>query len=409
MIALLVVLLVASACSQDSEAAELVESAPVATIAPAAEPTVASTPEPVPAEPRFALTGEIGLEVAELNDMMTFVEEATGREFLRPPMIVAQNEADYEAGLLPTDDELADVRLAMESDMRMMQAMGLTDLGAAQATDAWLALMTSTDGVLGRYDIEADTIYVPVADEVDDGFRSTVVHELVHALDGQHVDLGAFEQQLDDAADADDFDTAFALLSIVEGRAQAVQSRWDHANAVVPDAELPAGIEHVPPAAVLATVLPYQLGAQYVEANGGPAQTWDLYENPPLTSEAILTGALDGEVLDVPIPVADGAIINETPFGAVDLLIMLIGRSLEPSPAAVPVAMAADGWAGGHLVVWGDEAESCIRLHVAAASETDLFEMQRVLSAWVDEEVDARAIVVENDLVEVTGCAPYLP
>ena len=108
---------------------------------------------------------------------------------------------------------------------------------------------------------------------VIDSFRSTVVRELVHALDGQHIDLVAVEDAIEAASDADNFDELFSRAAIIEGRAISVQVRWDAANDFVQSPDLPAGAENVPPAALLAVALPYSFGLQYIEMNGGVADT----------------------------------------------------------------------------------------------------------------------------------------
>jgi len=421
-IAAFAVFLSLTACGSDSSgteatAAEAQEPTATAVVEPTAVPATPAPVEPAPVleteapeDPRFALEGEIGLDTSELNELVAFVEETAGREFLRPPRIVAQAKAEYEAGLGPDDAELAEFNDTIDADMRSLQAMGLTELGVADASAAWLGLMTSAEGVLGYYTSDDDAIYVPIASSVDDRFRSTVVHELVHALDAQYVDLIAVEERLDAAGQANNFDEAFALISIVEGRASSVQFRWDQINGVMPETELPEGMDQVPAAAILATALPYSLGLQYIEANGGPAQTWELYEDGPVTSEAILTGGLDGETVAVPMPDSDGPVLNNGPFGSVDIVLMLIGDSLEPSPLVVQSAVfAADGWAGGQSVVWGDDRESCVRIELRADTPEDLEEIETVFGFWAEEAPDIRTVEANSDRVLVTGCAPYLP
>ena len=38
---------------------------------------------------RFVLRGELPLTTAEVNELIDFVEQETGRDFIRPPVIVA--------------------------------------------------------------------------------------------------------------------------------------------------------------------------------------------------------------------------------------------------------------------------------------------------------------------------------
>lgn len=404
-----------SAPTDAEESATTEPTEPPAPATPEPTPVPDPTPEPeptasLPEQPNFELTGDLGLTTEEINAMVSFVEESTGREFLYPPKIVAQTESEFSTGLTPPADEIDEFVEDGGVAIRAMQAYGHTELGVQEALDGWLDVFTSSDGILAYYDIETDTVFMPIAEAVTDDFRSTLVHELVHALDGQHVDLVTYEEDLRAAGEAGDFDGVFTRAAVLEGRATSVQGRWNQANSVVLNPELSDSVLALPPAIIVAQSLPYALGAQFVEGNGGPAETWELYETGPKTSEAILNMADDEPTVEVAVPAADGEVLDTAPFGAVDLVVAMLGDALEPSPTKMlPTLIAAEGWAGGQQVVWGDDSTSCVRVALAADTPEDLAEIEAAFELWVAENPDDRSITPGTDVIEITGCAPYLP
>ncbi|MEM8923129.1 MAG: hypothetical protein AAGD35_06475 [Actinomycetota bacterium] len=372
--------------------------------APATEPAASLGDEE---EPRFELDGALPLPTAEVNEMLTFVETQTGRSFRYPPTIVAQDRGTYEAGLSTRlDEQLDEIVEEGEITARYYQTLGLSDLTPDELAAAIQAVLTSADGIGGYYDPDVDALYVPVEGEVDGTFRSVLVHELLHALDAQHVDLAA---AIDTIGASDDTEAAFALTAVIEGRATAVQFNWMAANGVAVEVpELTDELAAVPAAFLNALSLPYGFGQVYVAANGGPAGTWEAYENPPSSSEQVLfpdTAATE-TVVDVEAT-ADGDVLDTSVFGAADLALWLFGDSIEPSQADIISALnAADGWAGGSSVLWGDDTESCLRIVLAADTPLDLTEMEAAVTPWV-EAAEGRTSVVANDLLTVTSCTPF--
>lgn len=380
---------------------------PEATAVP--EPTETPVPPP-PAEPLYDLQGELPLSAEEVNALIGFIQEETGRDFLRPPVIVAQSAAEFEEGLQPQLDEFQE---GAEAAVRSLQSLGLTEMGVTEVTEAFVGLLTSPDaGIQGYYDTVTEELYVPVDVLGTDDFRSLLVHELTHALDGQHADLLVLDELSEAAKVSKDYERLAGYQAVLEGRASSVQNRWIAANNVTQDEPDLSLIEGVPPALVFELSVPYAFGEQFVELNGGPGNTWDLLESPPVSSEEVLipgTGIGVEEIIDVAVPAADGPVIDNASFGASDLLVWLLGKELEPDPSLIfPTLTAIDGWAGGNSVLWGDDTESCTRIAFAADSADDLAEIQEVIELWVDDG-DSRTVVADGDLVTVTGCAPYVP
>jgi|GEM_PF-6396267 len=136
-------------------------------------------------EALFEVRGELPLSTGEVNELIEFIQDDTGRDFLRPPVIVAQSSEEFFAGL---SEDVGEFQEDAEITVRSLQSLGLTNQGVQEVADAFIELLLSPDGILGYYDPEPDELYVPVDTEGDDDFRSLLVHELTHALDGQYVE-----------------------------------------------------------------------------------------------------------------------------------------------------------------------------------------------------------------------------
>ena len=358
---------------------------------------------------RFVLEGELPLTTAEVNELIAFVEDDTGRPFLRPPVIVAQSNEEF---LEVLSEDLDEFDADAEVSIRTLQALGLTDRGVEEVAASFRNLLLSPEGILGYYDADVDHLVVPVGVEADDSFRALLVHELTHALDGQYADLTVLDGLLDIAEETGDYEPIITLRTVVEGRASSVETRWRSANDAPQEVPEDLGAAAaVPPALLLDLSLPYAFGEQFIELNGGASETWAAIENPPPSSEAFMVpGTPPTEaIVQVETPAAEGPILQEAVYGASDIFVWLLGESLEPDTSLIfPTFTAIDGWAGGRAVLWGDDSESCIRIAIAADTEADLGEFQQAIAPWADASAD-RSVVIEGGLVVATGCAPYLP
>lgn len=367
-----------------------------------------SEPPAAPATPQFVLEGQpIPISDDEVAAMVRFVAEEAGRDWIRPPVIVGDDEATFSEELQPDAEELADAQEDFDTGVRFLQAVGLTTKTPTEVFDAFLAVITSTEGVLGFYDPETDKLHVPVDAVSLDTFRATLVHELVHALDGQYVDLAAI---LEAQGDADGVEVS-PTTSIIEGRASSIENEWrDQNNIPLEEPEQSDVVDAVPPAILLDISLPYLFGPIFIDSQGGAAETWDLLESPPESSEQIMFPERypDDQPVTVPFPEADGELIDASEFGAAEILTWLVGESLEPDPLALFSAInAADGFGGGAAVLWGDESTSCYRVAMVADTPSDLTEIEDAFAAWADDG-DDRTVENDGDQVVVTGCAPYL-
>ena len=358
-------------------------------------------------EPAFELQGELPIGVAEVNGMIEFIETETGRAFLRPPVIVVQEAETFASGLLPTAEEADDVAAEAELLGQAYRALDLSDSSGPELLDSITEFLTSPEGIGGYYDPEVDELYVPAGADTDlDMFRSLLVHELTHALDGQHVDLQALIEELDGTVDPF-FDSAFPERAAVEGRATAVQLRYNRAEGLV--LPIPQLDTDVPNVYVLTLSLPYQTGAQWVELNGGPAETWQALETAPPTSEIILFGRDDDPAVVVEAPEADGEVLAEGQLGSTGIVIWLAGNSLEPTPELMTAIQAADGWAGDSYVLWAGDDETCVRANIAGDDEVETGEIVSAFEAWAATSPSnggSRSVEIGTEYITATSCGP---
>ena len=367
-------------------------------------------------EPNFELTGELELTTAEINDMVAFVETSAGREFLRPPIIQVVSVEEFEAGLVPDPEFEAELAEFNETAARFQQALGHTSQGVEEYNAALDDIGTSTELISGRYDPFDDVVIIPEGVLEGDDFNAILVHELLHALDGQYVDLASLIEQMQSLATEEiASDTAFQIAAVVEGRASVTQFEWMEANGVVPTAQdIPEAFDTVQGNVINQVALPYQLGAQTIFQLGGVEATWDLYDNFPTSSEQMIFSARIGadEPITVEAPAVDGEVFYEGVFGAEGMILLGLGDNLEPNQLEVITALsAAEGWGGDYFVLSGDEAQSCFTGAIVADSEEDLTELSDLFADWAARETvhgAERTADLEGDTVTIRSCAPFV-
>ena len=365
-------------------------------------------------ESRFELTGEVDLTTEEINDMIEFVETAAGREFLHPPRIEVLSIEEFEAGLVPDPELEAAIEDRSEANTRLYQALGFTDQGVEDFTTSLADLGRSTDFISGRYDPFDDVVLIPEGVLTGDEFNAILVHELLHALDGQHVDLaGLLDRQAELISSTVATDETFAIAAVIEGRATAVQFDWMIANNAFgsQSQEIPEVFNSVPAAAINSVLLPYQLGAQSITELGGAAETWHLYDEFPESSEQMVFPSRIGTdaPIDVDAPEVDGEVFFEGTNGVEGVLVLGLGDTLQPDPALIfQILGAAEGWGGDYFILSGDETQSCLTGNIVADTPEDLDELESLFTGWAGRDTGAtRTATVQADMLTISSCAPF--
>ena len=239
----------------------------------------------------------------------------------------------------------------------------------------------------GYYEPEADEIVLvsdsPETPEVNEAILG---HELVHALQDQHFDLGSYDRET--------IDRDNAVNGLVEGDATRVETRYANRCETEWTCLQPAGGAEQPPdpnwGLYLTIYQPYDDGPDYVEylyeRNG-----WDAvdaaYDDPPASSSEVIRPGEEREPADVAVPdrssddwqqlEVSGEVATET-VGEAGMVAMFAGGALESGEPAVIERSElltadlgfdydhpyTDGWAGDELVTYvSDEG--------LAANETD--------------------------------------
>lgn len=364
----------------------------------------------------LALFGDDGIDHPDewderVLEHVEFVERERGLEFEHPVRIEFLTDWEYSRYMRADEADFTDEELdELEQSVALLRSLGLVD-GEFDLLEVTNNL--ADEGTLAVYSFEDRTIRVR-GTVIDVSVEVTLVHELVHALQDQHFDLGRLSR----------FETAgeqTGLRAVVEGDATAVEERYletlppeqQDAYAALNDAlvdDLP--FDDIPEVLIATFAAPYALGAPLVElahAEGGWRAVDGLLEDPPTTELELLDPqrAMDGfEPVVVDPPEADDGeeIVDDGDFGALTLYLMLASR-IDPLEAL----LATDGWAGDAYIATTDSSDRlCIDAAFRARDTEALERLESALAAWVSAapaETDA-ASSTSGGVLTVTSCDP---
>ena len=315
---------------------------------------------------------------AEVDELVDFVEQARESEFVTDPLVEFYDDAGFEQRVVETflDEETLELT---EIEGKLYHALGLLD-PEVSLLDLTQDLLAS--GVVGFYDPETAELAVRGTD-LDPYVASTVVHELVHALDDQLHDLDRPEW------DELTIDESNAVTSVVEGDARRVEAEWIATLDEVERSEYAGGearaagdadYSNFPDWLVQLLLAPYELGEGLVDGLDSEAEVDALFEDPPESTEQVMDPqafTADEQPLPVPVPSADGVVVDEGTLGALMLYVMVFDR--------VGVAEAtslSSGWGGDAYVVYEKGDRVCITLDVVGDSAGDTATITSSLRAY---------------------------
>lgn len=337
-----------------------------------------------------------------VDELSSEVEGLRGLPFLAPVTATFLDEDAFRARLSRQLDEDLEAGEIAEVEA-VWRALGLVD----RRVDLEAVLRRALgEGVLGFYDPETDELVLRGV-VLDEFVRSTLVHELTHALDDQHFDLDRVELM-----DGDDSEAQFGFIGLVEGTASWVEDQWVAgldpdalAELGAAEARFAAGMDFsgLPNTLLVDLSLPYVVGPAFVAAlvdAGGTDGIDAAYLDPPTTGEQLFEpGAyFDGEgAVPVETPPADGPVVVEGVIGASGFYEMLLVG--DPARAGD----AARDWGGDRYVAWSDGERDCVRIDVAADGPDALERLRSSLERYAAVHGDARVTDVDG-LVRVTAC-----
>lgn len=347
-------------------------------------PTTSTTPPPLTRE-------RIDEVVAELQQ---FVAKARGLQFKQPVRVTLLDDAAFRARL--KEDEETDLE-ELEKTTKTLRALKLLeeDVDLKEAIDSLLG-----DAVLGFYDPEKDDLVVRGA-ALTPNVRSTLVHELTHALQDQW-----FELDRDDLDDRDD-EASSAFDGVVEGDAVRIEKEYvrtlSSEEAAAAEGGQAPDFSDVPQVLLQSIAFPYLYGPRFVEELvkvGGNARVDEAFRRPPETSEHIIHPAtyLQGDGLAaVPEPAAEGGVFDRGVVGEFGLLLIL-----SPVLGGNALQRAIVGWDGDRYVAWEADGRLCVRASVLMESATEARELRDGLRAWADEVGDVS--ITGTNPVQLTSC-----
>ncbi len=286
-------------------------------------------------------------------------------------------------------------RVAIDREGSVMKLLALIpqDLDYEKETFALLEAQ-----IAGYYEPADKHMYL-ASDLGEKDAAATLAHELVHALQDQHFDLGARSKYT-----AGQSDRSLATSCLAEG--DAMSAMFDVMFGAGKALEMPPGVfpklveaglstgpgASAPPAMKRSLVAPYSFGTEFVHAlrrQGGFALVDEAWKNPPMTTEQILhpeKWKKHEPALGVAkyVPPSDFTVEDEDSGGELSLRIALeewIGTKDGPAFAV--------GWGGDHTeyVKRGDEVFLTWQLRFDSAKGAPAKKLEKALSAaWAQKK-----------------------
>ena len=320
--------------------------------------------------------------------------------FKRPLNVELLPEAAFRARVLALakEDDAELVRTGRE-----LRALGLLKAGVdlVKARDELLGA-----AIVGFYDPETAQLVVRGA-RLTPYIRTTLAHEITHALQDQNLDID--HPEYDDRED----EIGIGFSAVAEGDALRVEeayrssmSRRDQQDAAAEERKAAGRInpKDIPLILSQLLVFPYTEGPALISAMlkaGGQARLDAAFKTPPTTTEQVMHPEkfLAGEgAKSVPDPAGDGPAIDKGVMG--ELLLKLLLATVLPAETA---ARAAAGWGGDRYVAWTQGDQTCIRVAFAMDTPTDLQELRSGLTQWVSKQKSASLSPADPPVL--TACA----
>ncbi|MGF1666516.1 MAG: hypothetical protein ACFCVC_09625 [Acidimicrobiia bacterium] len=337
----------------------------------------------------------------ELEALIAVTEEVRGLEFLEPPKINVVSP-DELARLVRED--IAENTEGIDVDQALYELLGLIDEGT-QLLDLYTDVLG--EQVAGFYDSETKEMVVPLrSDEFGALERSTIVHELVHALTDQHFDFGTYYQML---IDEERFDEVTAYQAVIEGDAVLTELTYLRDLPVEQQREVieqsleidSSALTSAPRFLQESLIFPYVQGQVFMDRLfrlEGQAGIDAAYGAPPVSSEQIITPEdfRRDEPVEVAAPLVEipgYAVEYESVWGELSFELMfnqVLGSRSE----------AAEGWGGDRYVVLSDGVEVAMVLSYTGDAEVDAAELEAALIEYlaviIQAEPDGQTFVGED-------------
>jgi hypothetical protein len=317
-------------------------------------------------------------------DIERFVVATRHHDFKHAVPVTFLDDRRFRARLLA---DAAKDKADIETSAKVLRAVGLLTKG----DDLYASVLRFVgDAVVGFYDPKSGDLVLR-GTAVTPYVRTTLAHELTHALDDQWFGLDR------PALAHSNSEASLAFTSLAEGNAvrvedayRATMSAADQSQAKAEEQQLAGSIDvsHVPRVVQEEVIFPYVSGPPFVRAllaSGGEARVDAAFARPPTTSEDILDPKewLAGhEALQLPRPKADGTVIDKGIYGRSSLV-----DTLEPVVGTAEATRVAGGWNGDGYVAWdAGRGSTCVRATFATDTPAELDDLTASMRTWATEQ-----------------------
>jgi hypothetical protein len=319
---------------------------------------------------------------AAVDEISAVVQAERGLTFTEPVDVELAGEGEFQRRLLDDFDEGVD---DLRNTEVLLKAFGLVEADV-DLVEAMRTLLGA--GVVGFYDPETDELVVR-GTALTPYVRTTIAHELTHALDDQRFDLD--RPEYDDADDEIDF----GFSAVVEGNARRVEDAYraglsdeEQLDAAAEELSLGGGLDlgDVPLVLVDLISAPYGLGHDFVVQlidDGGQEALDAAFDAPPRTSEQVIDPASyeAGEgAIEVPAPAVTGQVVDQGVAGQF-LIQVVLADGLDEERARA----AATGWGGDSVVAWRDGQRPCATLAAVGDDPGETAELRGAFEDWAAE------------------------
>jgi hypothetical protein len=394
-------LVLISCSSADTEEATVVEDTTTST---STTSTTTSTTTTVPVDEPWAVD-EYGIELIEMgpemkaqfDELISFVEKRVGLKFTEYPkyqLYTVNGYQEYNAVSYLDDFDEDYEEGEWERAVLSENMWGLTTATPEQMKNLLTEFQRCASS--GSYNLLDKILRIPVkANQKKFNLweQSVIVHELVHSLQGQVVDLSGWYLTM---KEADDFSDYPGRRAIMEAQADLIQARWegglDNYDRTAMNSQQPniSCAVSLPSYFYIPFDLYYSFGPQVVKeinSNGGmDAINAALFELPTdeqiYSSEKYFSGEVYEEVSLNEISINNFSLIDEGDIGSLDMVYILqdfIGR--------VESVKAAIGIGGGAWKDYvDDEGNLVMTLKVSGDTAQDLSEIYDAYLLWTKNQ-----------------------
>jgi hypothetical protein len=358
---------------------------PRPSVAATADPLCTHGPTPPPA------SSSPPSPSAEIATLAGQVEVVRGLEFMQE--VSPEPVTREEIGRLV----LGSIDTQFPREMMDRRGQAWATMGAIpEGTDLFGAITDfGSTQIVGFYDTITQRLVFVSADPPSPLHRFTLAHELTHALDDQHFDLGAVDELVLTCQD----ERTEALLALAEGDAVEMSLRWARANlsaAELVRLGIEVGTNPAPPTTVPQFVRdmfasPYLSGQSFVQTlldTGGQEALDAAFRDPPRSMEQVLHpekyGVDEPQIVEAPdVEESLGQGWDDLDFQDVGeaWLIRLLDVELPSSDAR----NAAAGWDGGQYRAWNSGSASAVILETVWDSEEEAAEFADAVETWAQD------------------------